>query len=198
MAQALVWNHVSPGNHPVDLCLLPEYINLDFLDLKKKEVIAYGLKKFVIYHEDYDYDSFEYLSPVASVAWQTVYDEGGNTPLKQIKRISWKLNDGSWSEAKEYVEPIRNPKVFQQKRRGRVIEELIDIGTQYGFKAKILALYEKYQSQIGLYKDGGSPKFRNAIVTDEAAWLDVVNEATGNKPRDVLVQYLSIGVVIID
>ncbi len=198
MAQALVWNHVSPGNHPVDLCLLPEYINLDFLDLKKKEVIAYGLKKFVIYHEDYDYDSFEYLRPVASVAWQTVYDEGGNTALKQIKRISWKLSDGSWSEAKEYVEPIRNPKVFEKKRRLRVIEELIDIAVRFGFKEKILALYETYQSEVALYKDAGSVKFRNAIAIDEAAWLDEIHAATGNKPRDVLVQYLSIGVVIID
>ncbi len=38
----------------------------------------------------------------------------------------------------------------------------------------------------------------NAIAIDEAAWLDEIHAATGNKPRDVLVQYLSIGVVIID
>ena len=196
MSQYLVWNYVSPGHHPTDgnLSIAPEYIDLDFLKIPKQEVIQYGHKIEVNYYDRYDYQTKEFIERVARITRTAIYDDRG-VPIKLQKTIAWKKTDGEWGGLTAWEEPIRNPKVFMQKVRARAIEELIDIAYNYGFKDKILELFEAYTLLISIYKDGGSPKLRDAIAIAEDSWLDEVNEETGNKPRDVLVQYLSIGVV---
>lgn len=170
----------------------PPKFDLNHLGFPKKETIGYGLKRSVIFYDRYDEASGTYKDPLLSIAWQTIFD--GANPVKQIRRTNWINDDDTWNTPHISSQPIRNPKVFLQKMRSRIIEELIDVATKAGLKDKILDLYENYQSLIILYKDGGSPKFRDAIASSKEAWLDEVNEATGNKPREVLVKYLSIGV----
>ena len=171
---------------------VPPKFNLSHFGFPKKETIRYGLKRSVIFYDRYDEASGTYKDPLLSIAWQTIFD--GASPVKQIRRTNWINDDDTWNTPHISSQPVRNPKVFLQKMRSRIIEELIDVATKAGLKDKILDLYENYQSLIILYKDGGSPKFRDAIAKSNEAWLDEVNEATGNKPRDVLVKYLSIGV----
>lgn len=200
MTQVLAWNFVSPGHHPPsgDLAIIPEYIDLDFLGLFKKEFTKYGRKISVIYYQDFDDASDRYSNPIARVVWNTKFDKSQNPPIpiKQIKKISWRSSDGKWSSDKLATLPIRNPEVYLSVMRSRVIDELTYLAAEFGLKEQILELYKKYQRQIILYKDGGSPQFRDAIATEnDEAWLDRVNPKTGNKPRDVLVKYLSISVV---
>lgn len=198
MAQAIVWNHVSPGNHPSDgnLELLPEYIDLDFLGLFKDDFGKYGLKLSVIYYENWDKATKIYSNPVARVIWKTKFDDAQNLsyPKLQTKKVSWKLNNGRWSEDKVSTIPIRNPKVFLQKMRERVIEELIDLATKFNLAEQIKALYEQHPTEIYTYKEGGSTKFRSAIANSREEWLDAPL-TDGRTVRTVIIEYLSIGVV---
>ena len=197
--QAIVWNYVDPEYHPPNgnLSALPKYVDFKFLDIIKQENVQFGLIKSHIYHESYDFDTEQYLNPLVYISWDTFFNEDEKPPLpfKRIRYVSFLLSDESWSEPTAKIEPVRNPKVFLQKMRGRVIEELIDIADSSGLGDKIRTLYEAHSQEIYIYKEGGSPQFRDAIAATDEAWLDILNPETGNKPRDVLVQYLSIGVV---
>ena len=170
---------------------VPPKFDLNHLGFPKKETIRYGLKRTVIFYDRYNEQSSVYEDPLLSIAWQTIFD--GPNPVKQIRRCSWIWSDNTWSAPHISSQPVRNPKVFLQKRRSRIIEELVDLATKADLKDKILKLYEDYQSLIILYKDAGSLEFRDAIAESKEPWLDRVNETTGNKPREVLVKYLSIG-----
>ena len=158
----------------------------------KKEITSFGLKKSVTFYAEYDPETEIYSIPVCAISWQVIFD--GNNPKTQIKRTAWIIN-GKFQPIHEIKLKIEKPKVFLQTMRARIIEELIDLAVNFGFEEKIKALYEKYSSLVYIYKEGGSPKFRDAIASSKESWLDEVIPATGNKPRDVLVQYLSIGVV---
>lgn len=198
MAQALVWNHVSPGHHPKDgdLSILPEYIDLEFLDLYKNTESQYGLKLSVLFYEHWDEETNKYSNPIAKVIWQTHFDESTNppSPVKQVKTVTWRLDNGEWSEDKIKTIPVRNPKVFLQKMRSRVIEELIDLANKFNLADKLKALYEEHSILIQIYEKGGSPKFRDAIANSSEEWLNSPS-TDGRTVRDVIVQYLSIGVV---
>lgn len=197
--QAIVWNFISPEYHPPtgNLSTLPTYIDFRFVNIIREKDIKFGLVKSHIYYEYFDFEQKKYINPLVNISWDTFFDEDNNLllPFKRIRKFSCLLSDGTWSEPIEKVEPIRKPKVFLQKMRGRVIEELIDIADSSGLGDKIRTLYEAHSQEIFIYKEGGSPKFRDAIATADEAWLDILNSETGNKPRDVIVQYLSIGVV---
>ena len=190
-----VWDSsLIPPEYLVDVNFdAPPKFDLKQLGFPKKETISYGLKRSVIFYDRFNKDRGVYEDPLLSIAWQTIFEEV--TPIEQIRRVSWKSYATFWTHPHVSHQPVRNPKVFLQKRRSRIIEELVDLATKADLKDKILKLYEDYQSLIILYKDGGSLEFRDAIAKSKEPWLDRVNETTGNKPREVLVKYLSIGTV---
>ncbi|MEM8828765.1 MAG: hypothetical protein AAGE96_05340 [Cyanobacteria bacterium P01_G01_bin.19] len=198
MAHAIAWNYVTPGHHPPDgnLEILPEYIDLDFLDLYKNEISKYGLKLSVLFYENYDQATDKYSNPVAKVIWQTQFDTNQNppSPTEQIKTVGWMLDNGKWSEDKVKTIPVRNPKVFLQKMRSRVIDELVDLADKFNLADKLKTLYEQHSTEIYIYKEGGSPKFKQAIAASNEQWLTLPS-TDGRTVRDVIIDYLSIGVV---
>ncbi|MEM7756569.1 MAG: hypothetical protein AAF298_00355 [Cyanobacteria bacterium P01_A01_bin.40] len=186
-----VWLHINEIHHPSDgnLAKPPEF------DLKRylhrKEISKFGLKRSVTFYGTYDQTSDQYDVPLCAVSWQTVFD--GTTPKEQIKRTAWLFN-GKWLNLDEQILKIEQPKVYLQAMRRRVIEELNDLADQFGLADKLKTLYEAHPNEIYVYKEGGSPQFRQAIASSTESWLDLPS-TDGRTVRDVIVQYLSIGVV---
>ena len=187
-----VWNsNLIPPEYHINIVKdAPPSFNLSLLGFPKLETIKYGLKQSVVFYDRHD--GKNYLDPLCRVIWQTAFD--GAVPSLQKRSVSWKLVEGGWSQPHLSDEPIRNPKVFLQKMRSRVIEELIDLATNFGLGTEIKALYEQHATEIYIYIEGGSPKFRNAIDSESLKWLKR-SSSDGRTVKDVIVQYLSIGVV---
>ena len=168
----------------------PPTFNLKDLGFPKNKIEKYGLKRSITFYDKHDEVTDTYIDPLFSVSWQTKFENG--IPKKQIRRASWVLDDGSWSSPHESSQPIREPKIFLQRMRGRVIEELIDLADKFGLADKLKSLYENHPTEIYIYKEGGSPKFKNSIINSTEDWLTLPS-TDGRTVRDVIVQYLSIG-----
>ena len=193
LAKYLFWDIIPPEQRTQSPYIAPRNIDFRNWGLPFKEVNRFGHKQSVRYYASYDFDTKEYDNVLVKVDRAVTYE--GATPIKLTRTVCWRLDNDTWGDPFTWSEPIRSPQLFLKKVRERGINELIEIAEAFGFQAQIVELFEKYQLLVDSYRDAGSAKFRNAIAIDEAAWLDALNEATGNKPRDVLVQYLSIGVV---
>ena len=186
-----VWLYLPAIHHPSDgnLEKPPEF------DLKRYlhrvEVTKYGLKRSVIFYGKYDESSDRYSRPLCTVTWENIFD--GLTPKKQIKKTFWLQNGKSKLVDKQNL-IIQQPKVFLQKMRSRVVEELIDLADKFKLADKLKSLYEQHPTEIYIYKEGGSPKFRDAIANSSEEWLDSPS-TDGRTVKDVIVQYLSLGVV---
>lgn len=186
-----VWLHIKDIYYPHDGNLdKPPTFDLS-RHLHRQEISKFGLKKSVIFYADYEEESDKYYLPLCTITWKTIFD--GATPKKQVKYTSW-LIDGKMSLLDKFELKIEKPKIFMQKMRSRVIEELIDLGDKSGLGDKLKALYENHSKEIYIYKEGGSPKFRDAIYSSKEQWLDLPSADQGTV-RDVIFQYLSIGVV---
>ncbi|MEL6493561.1 MAG: hypothetical protein AAFQ41_00375 [Cyanobacteria bacterium J06623_7] len=184
-----LWFYINPIHHPSDGNLnKPPEFDLG-RHLHRVEISRYGLKRSVTFYAEYS-QSEGYSIPLCTISWRTVFD--GVVPKTQIKRTSL-LKDGTWEIIGEQTLVIEKPKLFLQKMRSRVIEELIDLADKFGLGTKLKALYEEHATEIYIYKEGGSPIFRSAIANSQEEWLKLPS-TDGRTVRDVIVDYLSIGV----
>ncbi len=188
----LLWDVVPPEQRE-DPTIAPQKLDFRNWGLPFQEVIRFGHKQSTIYYKNYDYDSQKYTQPVVKCDRAVTYEK--NQPIKLTKTVAWMLSDGNWGVSFTFNQPINSPLEFWQKRRSRIIIELKDLAQSFDLSDRILPLFEKYQTLVDSYRDAGSAKFRDAIANSSESWLDIVTPETGNKPRDVLVEYLSIGVV---
>ena len=189
-----IWssNLVTPEYHIGANYDAPPTFQLKDLGFDKQEITKFGLKKSLIFYDGYDEASDKYKDPLLAISWQTIFENG--TPKKQIRRTSWMLDDGKWSQSHESIQQVREPKLFLQKMRSRVIEELIDLADKFGLGERLKALYEENATEIYIYKEGGSPKFRDAIASSTEEWLER-DSTDGRTVRDVILDYLAIGMV---
>lgn len=191
----LVWQHIElpPEQQPLSEDINPRHeINLNHTGLPKEETEQFGLKIATTWYAEYD-EANGYQTPLAKVDRQITFEIGTGLPNSILKSLSFKFTDGTWSDPETWREPIRKPKKFLKVMRGRAIDELEDLASKFELRERILDLYEQYQAEIALFIDAGSPRFRDAIASSTDAWLDETIPATGNKPRDVITQYASIG-----
>lgn len=198
-----IWGLIPLESHPQDgdLKTLPVTTNFSFIDVQKEETLELSLdesgttylKRSHVFYESYDIINL-YIKPLVSITWDTFFDDN-KTPISRIRSVSFLLSNGDWSEAVEKTEPIRKPELYLRKMRGRVVEELIDIADRSNLGDKIRLLYTAFSQEIYIYKESGNSNFRDAIKNLEQDWLDVVNPDTRDSPRDVLINYLSIGLI---
>ena len=181
--------------HPGDI-IFPEQLNKN---LPKQPIIYLGERRKSIYYDRYE--NKEYFDPIIKIAYAFKRDEQGLV-YEKIKTIAWCLENNKWSTQiqQDSIPVISEAEKLQEikRRRENIINELKGLAKNFStaelpLEAKILQVFEENQILINSYIDAGSPKFRNALAESTESWLDVVIPATGNKSRDVLVQYLSIG-----
>ena len=195
MNDYLVWQHVElePDQYPERLSISPRYlIDLNHTGLPKDELEQFGLKTATIWYAAHDQEN-GFQTPLARVDRETTFDPLTRLPNPIVKSLSFKFDGEGWSEPETWIEPIKKPKKFLKTMRSRAIDELEDLAARFELRPMILELYEQYQSEVALFIEAGSPKFREAISASTESWLDKITPATGNKPRDVIVQYASIG-----
>lgn len=183
----LFWDLLPPEQRE-DPTIAPRKIDMRMFGLNPKPVILFGHKVSTIYYKNIDF-----TAPIFKCDRVANYEDG--QPISLTRTPAFKKSDGSWGGSSTYTVAIYDPLAFWQKRRSRIVNELKKLAADTGLSAQILPVFEEYQTLVDSYRDAGSPKLRNAIASSTELWLDKVNLATGNKPRDVLVQYLSIGVV---
>lgn len=191
----LLWQYVElePEQHPARASINPRYIiDLNHTDLPKEEPEEFGVKTASIWYATHDAEN-GFQTPLARVERETTFDPVTRLPNPIVKSLSYVYEDGTWSEPQSWTEPIKKPKKFLKTMRSRAIDELEDLAAQFDFRPRILEIYEEFQSEVALFVEAGSPKFRDAIVAAEHEWLDITNPATGNKPREVIILYASIG-----
>lgn len=197
MSDFLLYQYVDldPEVAPLSQGVNPRHLlNLNQLGLEKHKEYRYGLKISTIWYAQYDEQKNRYDTPLARVIRQTMFDDNG-IPTKITKSLSLKYQSSGWSDPYVWTERVDKPKKFLKVMRSRAVDELEDLAAKFGLAAKILELYDKHQSEILLYQNSGSTAFRDAVAADTSKWLDEVNQITGNKPRDIIVQYASIGVM---
>ena len=190
----LFWDVMPPEQRTEDPTIAPQKIDFRNWGLPFRETIRYGHKQSTVYYREYNFETKEYIQPIAKCDRAVTYDEN-NQAVKLTKTVAWMLSNGNWGNPFTWTEPIRSSQLFLTKRRSRIVQELKDLAVSAGLSDQILPLFEQYQTLVDSYRDAGSAKFRDAIAYSSEQWLDQVTPATGNKPRDVLVQYLSIGIV---
>ena len=187
MNHYLFWDLLPPEQRE-DPTIAPRKIDMRMFGLNQLPVIRFGHKVSTIYYKNIDY-----TEPIFKCDRVANYENG--QPVSLTRTPAFRKSNGSWGGSFTYTVAIYDPLAFWQKRRSRIIAELKKLAADTGLSAQILPVFEEYQTLVNSYRDAGSTKFRDAIANSSATWLDEVNPATGNKPRDVLDQYLSIGIV---
>lgn len=187
MIYYLFWDLLPPEQRE-DPTIAPRKIDMRMFGLTPKPVIRYGHKVSTIYYKNIDF-----TEPIFKCDRVANYEDG--QPVSLTRTPAFRKSNDSWGGSSTYTVAIYDPLAFWQKRRSRIISELKKLAADTGLSAQILPVFEEYQTLVDSYRDAGSTKFRDAIASSSELWLDIVNPDTGNKPRDVLDQYLSIGVV---
>lgn len=164
-------------------------------NLLKETVIFRGERINSSYYAKYNQALQELENLILKVDYTFDRDEEGLL-VRKTKLISWMLEDGTWGDSTKkevsYMiderEKLREIKI----RRSNLVDELKGLGRQVGLSEKLIPFFEEYQVLINQYVDSGSHNLRDAIAASQEAWLDEIIVQTGNKPRDVLIDYFSI------
>ena len=181
--------------HPGSI-IFPEQLNKN---LPKEPTIYLGERRQTIYYDRYEDE--QYKDPIIKIAYAFKRDDAGLV-YEKIRTIVWCLESGKWSSQtqQDSIPVVSEALKLQEikRRRSNIIDELKGLAKKFStaeipLEAKILAVFEENQLLINSYIDAGSAKFRNAIASSSESWLDAVVPATGNKSRDIIVSYLSIG-----
>ena len=200
-----IYRYLEPWELRSNLSQHPGYIIFpDSLNrnLPKKPTIHLGERRKSVYYDRFE--NGEYIDPIIKVEYSFKREDQGLV-YEKLRTICWQLENDKWSsDVQTDVIPVvsEGEKLREiKRRRANIIDELKGLAKKFTtsdipLEAKILEIFEENQLLINSYIDAGSAKFRDAIGSSKEDWLDTIIPATGNKSRDVLVQYLSIGLAI--
>lgn len=199
-----IYRYIDPEDQPQNLSkhpgsiIFPDQLNRN---LPKRTDIILGERRRTTYFDRYENDQF--IEPIIEINYHFERDQQGLV-FEKMRSIAWMLESEAWSEETQvdYIPVVGAAEKLAEikRRRYNIISELKGLAKKFStaenqLERRILEIFEENQLLINTYIDAGSSKFRNAIQNSDQAWLDVVIPATGNKSRDVLTQYLSIGLV---
>lgn len=204
-----IYRYREPWQLPQSLDVHPGSIIFDEgKDLTKRlpkySTIYLGERRKSVYYDRYDKDTQQYAEPIVQVVYGFKRDEKGLVTEK-VRNIQWYLESGNLSpDGQLDIIPITEDatKLKEiERRRSNLINELKGLAKKFStdelnLEIKIPEIFEKYQLEKGMYVDAGSARFRDAIASDNTDWLDETIVATGNTSRQVLTQYLSIGLAV--
>ena len=171
--------------HPGSI-IFPENLNKH---LPKKQFIALGERRKTIY-----FDRVEegiYQEPIIKVDYKFNRDELGYLFSKE-REISWRLEDDTWSDEVQLdLIPVASSQERLdeiKRRRSNIILEAAGLSKDIGLETAMSELYDKYLTEIELYKNSGSPSFARALEEDrELSWLD---EPTPANPKETVREFL--------
>lgn len=200
-----IYRYLEPWQLPSSLDVHPGHIIFpDQLNknLPKEPTIYLGERRKSTYYDRFE--NGEYVDPIIKIAYAFKRDDKGFV-YEKVKTIVWCLKDDNWSSQTQidFIPVVsESEKIIEiKRRRTNIINELKGLAKKFDtvelpLESRILTVMEENQLLVNSYIDAGSAKFRDAIAQSNADWLDEVVVATGNKPRDIFLTYLSIGLAV--